>query len=72
MTEIGTKKEQAKDEQASDKQAIDRALDTALDDAVENSMDASDPPAITRPSDTHEPAPSSGYDAEEESRRKDR
>ncbi|AHE56284.1 hypothetical protein [Sphingomonas sanxanigenens] len=44
----------------------------ALDKAVEDSMDASDPPAITRPGNTHEPAESSGFDAEEEKRRKDR
>lgn len=44
----------------------------ALDEAVENSMDASDPPAITPPGADHEPPASSGYDAEKETRRKDR
>lgn len=37
-------------------------LDTALDE----SMDASDPPASTQPVHSTEPAPSSGYDAEAE------
>lgn len=40
-------------------------LDTALDE----SMDASDPPSSTQPQKSREPAPSSGYDAETEKRR---
>ena len=42
-------------------------LDTALDE----SMDASDPPSSTQPGTSHDPAPSSGYDVEDEKRRKE-
>ncbi len=41
-------------------------LDTALDE----SMDASDPPSSTQPVHNHAPAESSGYNAEEEARLK--
>lgn len=41
-------------------------LDTALDE----SMDASDPPSSTQPVHSHEPPASSGYDPEAEARRK--
>ncbi|MDQ2878049.1 MAG: hypothetical protein M3R41_03095 [Pseudomonadota bacterium] len=41
-------------------------LDTALDE----SMDASDPPSGTQPVHSHEPPASSGYDAEAEKKRK--
>lgn len=44
--------------------------DARLDTALDESMDASDPPASTQPVHSHEPAPSSGYDAEAEKRRK--
>ena len=37
-----------------------------LDRALDESMDASDPPASTQPVHNHGPAPSSGYDAEAE------
>lgn len=37
-----------------------------LDRALDESMDASDPPATTQPVHSHEPPPSSGYDAEKE------
>ena len=40
-----------------------------LDEAVEESMDASDPPSSTQPVHSTEPAPSSGYDAEAEAKR---
>lgn len=50
------------DEDPSDR---DAKLDTGLDE----SMDASDPPAITAPGKGKVPAPSSGYDAEEERKR---
>lgn len=39
-----------------------------LDDALEDSMDASDPPAVTQPG-LNEPAESSGYDEEAERQR---
>ncbi|URW74827.1 hypothetical protein M9980_09615 [Sphingomonas donggukensis] len=37
-----------------------------LDRALDESMDASDPPASTQPVHNHQPAPSSGYDEEAE------
>lgn len=37
-----------------------------LDRALDESMDASDPPATTQPVHSHQPAPSSGYDEEKE------
>ena len=43
-------------------------LDTALDE----SMDASDPPSSTQPIHHHEPAPSSGYDEEAERKRREK
>lgn len=39
--------------------------DAQLDNALDESMDASDPPSTTQPL-SGEPAPSSGYDEEEE------
>ena len=40
-----------------------------LDRALDESMDASDPPATTQPVHNHNPAPSSGYDEEAEKAR---
>ena len=40
-----------------------------LDRALDESMDASDPPASTQPVHNHGPAPSSGYDEEAEKAR---
>ncbi len=40
-----------------------------LDRALDESMDASDPPASTQPIHNHQPAPSSGYDEEAEKAR---
>jgi len=40
--------------------------DAKLDHGLDESMDASDPPAITQPGAGSDPAPSSGYDEEEE------
>jgi hypothetical protein len=37
-----------------------------LDNALDESMDASDPPASTQPIHNHEPPASSGYDPEKE------
>jgi hypothetical protein len=48
-------------------ESTEARLDTALDE----SMDASDPPSSTQPVHSNEPAPSSGYDPEAENRRKD-
>lgn len=43
--------------------------DAKLDHALDESMDASDPPAMTGPGEATAPAPSSGYDAEQEHKR---
>lgn len=40
--------------------------DAALDNALDESMDASDPPSTSHPDGGHEPAASSGYDADAE------
>lgn len=42
-----------------------------LDAALDESMDASDPPASTQPVHNHAPPASSGYDPEEEARLKE-
>ena len=41
-----------------------------LDEGLDESMDASDPPSVTQPGQRHDPAPSSGYDEEAERRRR--
>lgn len=43
--------------------------DARLDRALDESMDASDPPATTQPIHSHQPAPSSGFDEEAEKAR---
>lgn len=45
--------------------------DARLDTALDESMDASDPPASTQPVHNQEPSPSSGYDEEAERKRRD-
>lgn len=40
--------------------------DAQLDRGLDESMDASDPPSATRPGDSGEPMPSSGFDADAE------
>lgn len=40
--------------------------DAQLDAGLDESMDASDPPSLTQPAQNLDPAPSSGYNAEEE------
>lgn len=44
--------------------------DARLDNALDESMDASDPPASTQPA-ANEPAPSSGFDEEAERKLRD-
>lgn len=41
-------------------------VDAQLDRGLDESMDASDPPAATQPGDSGEPMPSSGFDEEAE------
>ncbi|QKS01628.1 hypothetical protein F9288_19920 [Sphingomonas sp. CL5.1] len=43
-----------------------------LDEGLDESMDASDPPSVTQPGQRHDPAPSSGYDEKEEAERRRR
>lgn len=43
--------------------------DAALDNALDESMDASDPPASSNPGGNSEPPKSSGYDADAEAKR---
>ena len=45
---------------------------TRLDNALDESMDASDPPSSTQPVHRNDPLPSSGYDAEAEKKRSGR
>lgn len=45
------------------------STEARLDAGLDESMDASDPPASTQPGTTADPAPSSGYDADEEAAR---
>ena len=69
-------KEAAKGDAGQD-ESINRRLrrnpescDARLDAGLDESMDASDPPASTQPVHSSEPAPSSGYDAEAEAKRR--
>ena len=66
-----------RDQDAGQDESINRRLernpeskDARLDTALDESMDASDPPASTQPVHNHDPAPSSGFDAEAERKRK--
>lgn len=43
--------------------------DAKLDEGLDESMDASDPPSVTSPGASREPAPSSGYDETAERKR---
>ena len=68
-------KPEAGDQHAGQDEAIAKRLernpedkDAQLDNALDESMDASDPPANTQPG-SGEPAPSSGFDAAEEAER---
>lgn len=46
-------------------------IDARLDNALDETMDASDPPEMTQPGRGSDPAPSSGYDEEAEENRRD-
>jgi hypothetical protein len=70
-------KDDARDRDAGQDESITKRLErnpeskeARLDTALDESMDASDPPSSTQPVHSHEPAPSSGYDPEAEKRRK--
>lgn len=68
-----------KDRDAGQDKAINERLarhpesrEARLDTGLDESMDASDPPASVQPVHRHDPAPSSGYDAEAEKHREKR
>ena len=44
-------------------------IEARLDNALDETMDASDPPDMTQPGKGHDPAPSSGYSEEDEQAR---
>jgi len=56
--------EQADGARSSDAQDHVRDAEEKLDEELEDSMDASDPPSSTRPGDKGDPVPSSGYTPE--------
>lgn len=63
-----TKKSNARsDGESGENDMKDRDADmhSQLDDALEDSMDASDPPSSTKPGDDGQPVPSSGYRKED-------
>lgn len=69
---------EAPDQHAAQDESIDRRLqknpeskEARLDAGLDESMDASDPPASTQPVHSTDPAPSSGYDPEAERQMKD-
>lgn len=45
------------------------SVDARLDNGLDETMDGSDPVAISEPSDDGEPSPSSGYDEQDEAKR---
>ena len=57
--------EQAEATRSSDAQDHVRDAEEKLDEELEDSMDASDPPSSTRPGDKGEPVPSSGFTPED-------
>lgn len=68
-TDAGVPESHAEDPHTEDRGAQERPMTEAeaLQEALEDSMDASDPPAIVQPG-GGEPAPSSGFDEETERR----
>lgn len=69
-----TKPSSAPKDAGADKSILERlernpeSKEARLDRALDESMDASDPPASTQPVHNHEPPESSGYDAKAEER----
>jgi hypothetical protein len=54
-------REEAGDERETDAQDHAVSAEEKLEEGLKDSMDASDPPAATRPGDHGDPVPSSGY-----------
>jgi hypothetical protein len=54
-------REEAGDERPSDAQDHVLRPEEKVEEALKDSMDASDPPSVTKPGDKGEPVPSSGF-----------
>jgi hypothetical protein len=54
-------REEAGDVRATDRQDHEISREEKLEEGLKDSMDASDPPATTKPGDHGDPVPSSGY-----------
>lgn len=66
MTDVRpNSREEAGDDRESDAQDHVIDADEKLDEGLKDSMDASDPPSITKPGDKGEPVPSSGFSEED-------
>ena len=59
-------REEAGDKRPTDAQDHAMTSEEKLDEGLMDSMDASDPPAVTAPGDHGDPVPSSGFKEEEE------
>lgn len=59
-------REEAGDKRPTDAQDHAVTAEEKLDEGLKDSMDASDPPAVTAPGDHGDPVPSSGYKEEDE------
>ena len=55
------RQDNAEDARKSDAQDRPLSCDEKLEEGLEDSMDASDPPSSTRPHDKGDPVPSSGF-----------
>ena len=66
----GQQKDAGQDESIAERlERNPESKEARLDRALDESMDASDPPASTQPVHNHGPAPSSGYDEDAEKAR---
>lgn len=59
-------REEAHDERPTDAQDHPVTTEEKLDEGLMDSMDASDPPAVTTPGDHGDPVPSSGFKEDED------
>ena len=68
----GQQKDAGQDESITERlQRNPESKEARLDRALDESMDASDPPASTQPVHSHEPPASSGFDADAERKRRE-
>jgi hypothetical protein len=63
-------REEAGDERPTDAQDHAVSLEEKLEEGLKDSMDASDPPAVTKPGDHGDPVPSSGFKEEDDNGKK--